>query len=103
MRDCATQPRQDYISADELDRRFVKFEARLAESFDIKLAKINDGYPNGDAIKHRIHHEKMISRSRAFNSFKNAIFSKFVGGALWFMAAWIGYVLWEVFKNEVNK
>ncbi|WP_460564784.1 hypothetical protein [Hydrogenophaga aquatica] len=92
---------------EEVERRLSKAEDKLLAHMDVKFGQlhklITDAFPGGDPHGHRMAHEKQIRDADGWAKMKAEVLSKFLSGGLWVAAGWLGFAIWQAFKESVHK
>lgn len=91
--------------------RQIQFEEKLSahiltEAGDIGKAiqdAINSAFPDGDAERHRMYHDKLIKAAERKEQFWNKLLFELSKSGLMVFLVWACYALWGAFKSEVHK
>lgn len=89
--------------SDSLDRH----EQKMLKHIDTRFVQLHDtftsAFPGGDPHGHRMAHEKAIRDADGWNKIKGDLISKFMTSGLWIAGAYLVVVVWQAFKDSVNK
>lgn len=105
--DSVTVDRVALMIEEAVEERISKMEDKMLAHMDVKFGQLHktfsDAFPGGDPHGHRMAHEKQIRDADGWARMKAEVVSKFLSGGLWVAAGWLGFAVWQAFKESVHK